>query len=82
MFVAENADPDWRATIGGAELRRIGGGWGNAWAVPAEVSGELRVVYPRRLSHTLWLFYFVLIWIVVLGAAFSRRRPSPRKALT
>lgn len=82
VFLAENADPLWRATLGGAELGRTDGGWANAWSVPAEVSGELRVVYPRRLSHTLWLLYFVLVWIVVLGAAFSRRRPTPRKALT
>jgi hypothetical protein len=82
VFLAENANPRWEATLGGAELDRTNGGWANAWSVPAGVAGEIQVSYPRSLRYTLWLAYFVLIWIVVLGAAFSRRRPVARKALT
>lgn len=81
VFLAENADPHWKATLGGDDLERTGAGWGNGWSVPTKVSGEIRVVYQRTPRYTLWLVYFVLIWVVVLGAAFSRRRPAARKAL-
>lgn len=82
VYLAENSNPGWRATLDGADIERDDGGWGNAWSIPAKVGGDLKVSYPRATSSLLWLLYFGLIWIVVLGAAFSRRRPPARKALT
>jgi GT2 family glycosyltransferase len=82
VFLAENADERWVATVDGAELERTAGGWGNAWRIPEGLRGALRVGYPRPLSSLLWLLYFGIIWTVVLGAAFSRRRrPAGRRSL-
>jgi hypothetical protein len=83
VFLAENADPGWRATIDGAELDRASGGWGNAWTIPARVDGQLRIVYPRSVGDILWLIYVFLIWGVLIGAAFTRRRrPAGRRAVS
>lgn len=82
VFVADDFDPRWTATLNGARLGRTDGGWANAWTIPAQVTGVLGVTYRRSLGGRLWLVFFALAWIVVLGAAFSRRRPPARKALT
>jgi GT2 family glycosyltransferase len=81
VFLAENADAGWRATIDGAELDRSSGGWGNAWSIPAGVEGQLRIVYPRSLGDILWVVFFLLVWAVVLGAAFSPRRRAAGRRL-
>lgn len=74
VFLAENNDPGWSARVGDRELERLGGGWGNAFAVPTNVDGELFIRYPLSTTHYVWLVVVPLMWIVAIGGAFSRRR--------
>jgi hypothetical protein len=76
VFAAEAHDPRWRASVDGVSLHRIPGGWGNAFEIPASASGDLAVKYPRSISQVMWLLFVLLAWIVIAGAAFSRRRRS------
>lgn len=70
-FLAEAADDRWRSNAG----RRVEGGWANAWRFSAP--GDALVLrFPRPLSGYVWLIGIALAWIVVLGAAFSRRTRS------
>ena len=76
VFLAESRDDGWKATIDGEDLPPIAAGWGNGFEMGPTDRGELRVYYPRTLTRTLWLIAIALAWIVVIGAAFSRRRKS------
>lgn len=78
VFLAEAADDGWSASLGGRDLERTDGGWGNAFVVPEGSTGQIVVAYPRPLSGYLWLIGVMLAWIVVTGASFSKRRqPEP-----
>ncbi|HEX2296529.1 MAG TPA: glycosyltransferase [Actinomycetota bacterium] len=74
LFVAEAADARWEATIAGAPLERVAGGWGNAFDVPGSARGPLVVAFPREAGDVVWLVAIALAWIVTLGAAFSRAK--------
>ncbi|MDQ3914934.1 MAG: glycosyltransferase family 2 protein [Actinomycetota bacterium] len=80
LFLAEAAHPRWEATVGGIPLARAGGGWGNAFSVPASARGPLVVRFPRRLPDVAWLVGATLAWIVTLGAAFSRAKRVPARS--
>lgn len=74
LFLAESAAPGWIAAAGNRELDRIEGGWGNAFALSGAIEGPIEVSYRRPLGGVLVLLVQVLAWVVVVGAAFSRRR--------
>ena len=74
LFAAEAHDPRWKANVGGEGLEPVEGGWGNAFQIPSSASGELVLKFPRPFSQVLWLLIILLAWIVIAGAAFSRRR--------
>ena len=74
VFLAENAHNRWSAAVDGKDLEQVGGGWGNAFAVPPATQGRLEVAFSRTGADIFWLIAIPLAWIVALGAAFSRRR--------
>lgn len=74
VFLAETKDAGWRARVGDRYLEPIESVWGNAFAVPPNVEGELEISYPRSGVHYFWLIVVPLMWIVALGGAFSRRK--------
>ena len=74
VFLAEADDPGWRASVGDRDLETIESVWGNAFEVPSNVEGELKIAYPRSGVHYFWLVVVPLMWIVALGGAFSRRK--------
>lgn len=75
VFLAEETDAGWTASLDGVELERTPGGWGNAFVLPGGAGqGALRVGYERPTAEVVWLIAAGLAWVVVLGAAFSRRR--------
>lgn len=79
VFVAEERDEGWQARFAGEDLHRAEGGWGNAFELAGgSRQGRLEVTYPRSLTRSLGLLLVALAWVVVLGAAFSRRRIDRR----
>ena len=81
VFLAEAFNEGWRAGVDGRPLEPVGSGWGNAFAVGSSDEGRLTVSFPRPLSQTTYMIVLGLAWIVVIGAAFSRRGRSPRRTL-
>ena len=75
VVLAESFDPRWRAEVDGVALERTDAGWANGFDLPAGTEGHLVVRYPRSVRDIVWLLAIGLAWIVVLGGAFSRRRP-------
>ena len=75
LFLAESADPGWKAELDGRPLEREEGGWANAWKVrQSSERASLEISYPRPLTDWFWFLFLALAWIVVLGASFSRKR--------
>ena len=72
VFLAETYDERWEAHMAGVELERTEAGWGNAFVLPG-TDGQLSVIFPRSTAQLVWLLVLGLAWIVVVGAAFSRR---------
>ncbi len=79
LFLAEAASDMWTATLDGAPLERIEGGWGNAFAIP-DASGELDVAAPRTIGTIAMLVLVLLVWTIVLAASFPRKAASRRRA--
>lgn len=77
--LAENSDPAWRATIDGQPLERVDAGWANGFELPSSAAGRLAIFYPRPLSQIVWLLVIALVWIVVVGQAFSRTKRLTEK---
>lgn len=75
-FLAEAGNPGWRASLEGDALQRTSSGWGNAFRIPSGAAGRLSVSFPRTTGHVIWLVGISLAWIVVVGASFSRRKPT------
>jgi hypothetical protein len=75
-FISESHDPAWKATFDGADLPRVDGGWANAFELDASRRGELVVAHPRSIGDALWMLFMFASWIVVGGAALSRRRSA------
>ena len=73
VFLAESSDDRWTSNAGG----KVAAGWANAWRFEA-ARDALVLKFERPLSGYLWLFGIALAWIVVLGAAFSRRSRTGR----
>ena len=71
IFLAEASDRRWTSNAG----RDVDGGWGNAWSFET-ARDSLVLRFERPVSGYVWLFGVGLVWIVVLGAAFSRRGRS------
>ncbi|MEA2477556.1 MAG: hypothetical protein QOC87_1755, partial [Actinomycetota bacterium] len=77
VFLAEQRSSGWEASVGDEPLHRADGGWGNAFAIPKGARGDLFLRYGRRTASLLLIIVITLAWIVVIGAAFSRRsRPE------
>jgi hypothetical protein len=76
IFLAEARDSGWEASFGGSQLEPVPGGWGNAFKAPSEAAGPIEVVHPLTLEQVLIYIVSALAWVVVVGAAFSRRRPQ------
>ncbi|MDQ3940471.1 MAG: hypothetical protein M3238_03865, partial [Actinomycetota bacterium] len=76
--LAEAFDEGWRAAVDGAPLERAEAGWANAFFLSEGDGGALTIRYDRPVSHVVWLLVIGLAWVVVIGGAFSRRRPSTR----
>jgi GT2 family glycosyltransferase len=72
VFLAEAFDERWSATIDGQVLEREEGGWGNAFELSG-AGGELVIRYPADPSMIAWLAGLALAWVIIVGAAFSRR---------
>lgn len=75
-FLAETEDPGWSASLDGEPLSRSSRSWGNAFRIPPGAEGLLSISFPRTTEHLIWLVGIALAWIVVVGASFSRRKPS------
>lgn len=75
VVLAETSHPDWRATLDGEPLERIDAGWANGFSLPEAGSGRLVIKFPRSVAQTIWLLVIALLWIVVIGQAFSRTKP-------
>lgn len=73
VFVAEARHPEWSAELGGRDLERSDGGWGNAFTLPAGARGLVEVADSRSLGDVAVLVLQALAWITVGGAALSRR---------
>jgi hypothetical protein len=80
LFIAEAEDEAWVATLDGAPLERIDGGWGNAFELP-EAAGRLDVETPRTLQAILLQFLVLLVWAVVLAASFPRKSGTLRRSV-
>lgn len=79
VFLAESFDDGWTASVGDRSLQRVRAGWGNGFAVAGSDEGRLALSYPRSPAQTILMIVMGLAWIVVVGAAFSRRaRPARR----
>lgn len=82
VFLSEARDRDWKATLDDEPLERVDAGWGNGFELDASARGELVVAHPRSLWNVLGLLFLLVAWIVVGGAAFSRRKaPLGRRIL-
>jgi hypothetical protein len=81
LFIAEAEDEAWVATLDGAPLERIDGGWGNAFELP-EAAGRLDVETPRTLQAVLLQFLVLLAWAVVLAASFPRKSVTSRRSVS
>jgi hypothetical protein len=79
VLLTESTHPEWSARVEGTELGRRSGGWANAFAVPEAQAGRMEVSFPRSLEWYLRTAAIVVAWVVVLGAAFSRRRVHPER---
>lgn len=78
VFLAETRDRGWVADIGDVRLQPVSAGWANAFEIPEGANGPLRVAFPRDLTRTVFLFALLLAWIVVIGAAVSKRKTRTR----
>jgi hypothetical protein len=73
VWLAEERAAEWRASVDGRELTRTDAGWANAFDMPSSATGPLVVEYPRSARHIVWKFVQLLVWIVIVGGAFSTR---------
>jgi GT2 family glycosyltransferase len=73
VVIAEARHPDWDATVESEQLEPVGAGWANGFDIPGDLSGRLQVAFRRNPIDLLWLVLVGLAWIVVGGAALSRR---------
>ncbi|HJR45967.1 MAG TPA: glycosyltransferase [Actinomycetota bacterium] len=78
VFLAEAHDPRWRARLDGETLERVEAGWANGFELPPG-GGDLVLSFPRSTANTASFVVLGLAWIVILGAAFSRAAPHPRR---
>ncbi|MQA99075.1 MAG: glycosyltransferase [Actinobacteria bacterium] len=76
VFLSEARDRDWEASLGGEPLERVPAGWGNGFRLDGPARGELVVAHPRSLWNRMGLLFLLVSWIVVGGAASSRRRSA------
>ena len=78
VFLAEAEHEGWQARLNGQRLERVDGGWGNGFAIPRNLSGELVLEFPRSIGRSLQLLVLALGWLFILAAAFSRTVTTSR----
>jgi GT2 family glycosyltransferase len=71
-WLAESADEGWGARLGRRALSRVDGGWGNAFRLPAEESGDLTFAFSRPRSDLWGLRLAAFLWLAVAGVALAR----------
>ena len=74
VVLSEAKHPDWRASFEGTRLEPVDAGWSNAFELEAGERGELVMAHPRSIAYYAWLLFTFIAWIVVIGAASSKRR--------
>ncbi len=75
LRLAENADPDWQATLNGVPLKATApvDGWAQGFELPA-TGGTLDVTRTGSLLHTGWVWLQLLLGVTVLVLALPGRR--------
>ncbi|GAA2752596.1 glycosyltransferase [Kitasatospora cinereorecta] len=74
LRLAEQADPDWQATLDGKPLESVTvDGWAQGFKLPAE-GGKLDVTRTGSLLHTGWIAAQLLLGATVLVLALPGRR--------
>ena len=76
LRLAEQADPQWKATLNGTALTRVTvDGWAQGFQLPAS-GGTLVVTRSSSLLHTGWIWAQLLLGITVLVLALPGRRST------
>ncbi|MDH6110801.1 GT2 family glycosyltransferase [Kitasatospora sp. MAP12-15] len=76
LRLAEQADPDWQATLNGTALTRVTvDGWAQGFQLPAG-GGTLVVTRSSSLLHTGWIWAQLLLGLTVLVLALPGRRST------
>jgi GT2 family glycosyltransferase len=78
VFLAENGDAGWQATVDERSLARIENGWGNAFALP-EGTSTVRLHYESSMVRHVWTALLVFAWIVAIGIGIPRRTRLNRR---
>ncbi|WP_405017697.1 glycosyltransferase [Kitasatospora sp. NBC_00070] len=74
LRLAEQADPQWTATLGGTALEPVTlDGWAQGFKLPA-TGGRLDVTHESGLLHTGWIWVQLLLGATVLVLALPGRR--------
>ncbi|ROR95731.1 GT2 family glycosyltransferase [Salana multivorans] len=74
VVLADRAAPGWRATLDGRELETRTWGWQQAFTVPADASGTVRIEYDDP-ARTAWGWaQGIVLGLVALLALPTRRR--------
>jgi hypothetical protein len=64
--------------VGAEGLERRSEGWGNAFWLPSPSDRPVVISFARPLGQYLWMAGLAFLWLVTLGAATARRRPTAR----
>ncbi|GAA2253983.1 MULTISPECIES: glycosyltransferase [Kitasatospora] len=74
LRLAENADPDWQATLDGTALKSVTvDGWAQGFQLPAN-GGRLEVTRGGSPMHSGWIAVQLLLGVTVLVLALPGRR--------
>ncbi|HVF54377.1 MAG TPA: glycosyltransferase family 2 protein [Actinomycetota bacterium] len=77
VYLAEDTNDGWVASVSGTELERVPAEWGNAWAATGSAGESIEVAHPRGFLGFIFLGIVGLAWLVVLEAAVSRSGSPP-----
>ena len=73
LVVHENANPGWRATLGGHRLEPVTiDGWQQGWRLPAGVSGTVHLRFTPQRTFNAGLIVGLVAVLVLLALAFVR----------
>lgn len=82
LIVHENANPGWRATLGGRPLTSVRiDGWQQGWIVPAKAGGavDLRFTPGNSYRLTIGIGFLLLLLLIVIASADRRGRRHRRR---